>query len=157
MSSSVCSTFFNICMSCHFLALWLLSFAGSPSGNISVFSTRVTRTFFFSLNLPEWDTLTWRPLLAVVLSTILSRRASSWESCTISSWWAVAPAAASDPLETNSAGTSYRTLGWDFFLLRKVSFHQPGDGSSMMDERWEGWRAKERKTRDKYKVKIKTM
>lgn len=37
-------------------------------------------------------------------------------------------------LETTSAGISYRTLGWDFFLLRKVSFHQPEEGSAMMDE-----------------------
>ncbi|TNN36246.1 hypothetical protein EYF80_053593 [Liparis tanakae] len=63
--------------SAHFPARWFSSLAGSHPGNISGFSASVARTFFFSLNLPEWDTLTWRPLLAAVLSTILSSRASS--------------------------------------------------------------------------------
>lgn len=140
-------------MRCHFPALWFSSLVVSPPGNISGFSANVARTFFFSLNLPEWDTLTWRPLLAVVLSTILSSRASRWGSCTVSSGWAAATVAVLDPfwlvaaLDTNSAGISYKTLGWDFFLLRKVSFHQPGDGSAMMDEWWDGWRAEERKKR----------
>lgn len=132
---------------CHFPALWFSSFVGSPPGNISGFSARLARTFFFSLNLPEWDTLTWRPLVDVVLSMILSSRASSWELCTMFSGWAAAVVAVPDPcwpvaaLETDSAGISYRTLGWDFFLLRKVSFHQPGDGSAMMDEWWDGGNA----------------
>lgn len=140
---------FNICVSCHFPALWFSSLVVSPPGNISGFSARVARTFFFSLNLPEWDTFTWRPLLAVVLSTILSSRASSWESCTVSSGWAADPVAVPEPcrpvvaLETNSAGISYRTLGWDFFLLKKVSFHQPGDGSAMMEDWWDGWSTEE--------------
>lgn len=162
MCLSVCITIYskNIWGSSHFPALWFSSLMGSPPGNISGFSASVARTFFFSLNLPEWDTLTWRPLLAVVLSTILSSRASSWESCTMSSGWALAPVAVVvEPcwpvaaLETNSAGIPYRTLGWDFFLLRKVSFHQPGDGSAMMDEWWDGWRAEDKERGTKIRLK----
>ena len=151
--------FQSICVFFHFLAFWFSSFTVSPPGNISGFSASVARTFFFSLNLPEWDTLTWRPLLAVVLSTILSSRASSWESCTETSAWAPAPVAAPNPcwpavaLETSSLGISYRTLGWDFCLLKNVSFHQPEDGSVMMEEWWD--RGLKRRKKDKKRVRIK--
>lgn len=113
---------------------WFLPLLGSPPSNISVFSVSMARAFFFSLNLPEWDTLTWRPSLAVVLSTILSRRASSWGLCTSASGWPPVPGGgtAEEPLVRNSAGSSYRTLVWDFFLLRKVNFHQLGEGSAMI-------------------------
>lgn len=149
------SSWVSLCVSCHFPSLWFSSLAGSLAGNMSGFSASVARTFFFSLNLPEWDTLTWRPLLTVVLSTILSSRASSWELWTVSSVWAAAPVDAPVPcwpvavLETTSAGISYRTLGWDFFLLRKVSFHQTEDDSAIMDQSWGGLRTEEREKRKK--------
>lgn len=131
----------------HFSAFWFSSLAGPLPGNISGFSASVALTLFFSLNLPECDTLTWRPLLAVVLSTIFPSRASSWAS----SVWAAAPEAALErcwllgELDTNSGEISYKTFGWDFFLLIKVSFHQPVDDSAMMNKMWGGINLKRRK------------
>lgn len=131
----------------HFSAFWFSSLAGPLPGNISGFSVSVALTLFFSLNLPECDTLTWRPLLAVVLSTIFPSRASSWAS----SVWAAAPEAALErcwllgELDTNSGEISYKTFGWDFFLLIKVSFHQPVDDSAMMNKMWGGINLKRRK------------
>lgn len=129
----------------HTAHFWFSALLGSPS-NISGLSVSMARAFFFSLNLPEWDTLTWRPSLAVVLSTILSRRASSWGSCASASGWAAAAGGgtAEEPLLRNSEGSSYRTLAWDFFLLRKVNFHQLGEGSAMMDGGREGWGQRKR-------------
>ena len=77
----------------------------------------------------------------MVLSTILSSLALSSESWTPPAAAAAAAAAAAGWLarevevETYSPGISYRTLGWDFLFRRKVSFHQPADGSAMMGDR----------------------
>lgn len=101
------------------LFLWF-SLLRLCSANRLGFSASVERTFFFSLKRPEWDTLTWRPLVAD-LSTIFSSLALNWLSVLsgeMSAW------SLFSLLHPCSAGISYKTFGSDFFLREKVSFHQ---------------------------------
>lgn len=102
---------------CYF-STWLLSVL-AVSGQRLGFSVRLARIFFFSLNRPEWETLTWRPLVPD-LSTIFSSLASKLLSA------ASLPRSLFALLVLKSGGISYRTFASDFFFLRKVSFHHAG-------------------------------
>lgn len=114
------------------LFLWF-SLLRLCSANRLGFSASVDRTFFFSLKRPEWDTLTWRPLVAD-LSTIFSSLALNWLSILSEEMpaWSLFSL-----LHPCSAGISYKTLGSDFFLREKVSFHQLE--SAIAPRRLEGW------------------
>lgn len=127
--------------SLQFPVLWF-SLQVSWLGNNSGFSANVDRMRFFSLKRPEWETLTCRPFVAV-LSTIRSRRALNWLSSGVPAVLSVPDAVSA--LLLYSAGTSYNSLASDFFLRRKVSFHQAGAGSAvaMAKERWALWGRRE--------------
>lgn len=127
--------------SLQFPVLWFplqVSWLGNNSG----FSANVDRMRFFSLKRPELETLTCRPFVAV-LSTMRSRRALNWLSSGVPVVLLI-PGAVS-ALLLYSGGTSYNSLASDFFLRRKVSFHQAGAGSAvaMAKERWALWRRRE--------------